>query len=568
MIRDRHDLPCWSCDGTSCCSFYTSPKPHLYCFKCEQSNYNLTEEDIELYTNMETNLIKLETKNSNVSKTEFPQSGVFCDLTHRNIRKDVAEKYGVETLFNNENQPYALVFPSLKESNLIAQKIKRFDKKQKWIYEGCNLPQNLQLFGQHLFPSGGKFITITEGEEDALAAYQMLKDSNPNFEPVVVSINNGSGGAEKNCKDNWEYINSFENIILAFDGDEVGQKASEKICRLFDYKPKVLLFSDAKKVKYTDEDGLEKTKWENKDSNDYLKNNKNKEFINLWWKAEKLNPKGVLSFKALWDDMTKEDQDTIVEFPWEGLNLKLHGQRSGRLYIWKALPKQGKTQFMRELAYKIRKDSEQNVGLIFLEDTKKTIGLGMCALHMNKPIQFPNIEYEIKDLNEAFKFMSEEGRVVVFDPEADRTSENVLNKIMYFHKAHNCKFIILDHISMLSYTSTEGDERRFLDKLLADLKGLTTKLDICIHAIIHVNDEGKTRGSRAPVQLCDALIHLERDKLNKDPIIANTTSVIVEENRLTGESGLACKLLFDKKTGRLIEIDDDFTTDSEENFDD
>ena len=29
------------------------------------------------------------------------------------------------------------------------------------------------LFGQHLFPKGGKSITITEGEFDAVAVYQM-----------------------------------------------------------------------------------------------------------------------------------------------------------------------------------------------------------------------------------------------------------------------------------------------------------------------------------------------------------------------------------------------------------
>ena len=128
---------------------------------------------------------------------------------------------------------------------------------------------------------------------------------------------------------------------------------------------------------------------------------------------------------------------------------------------------------------------------------------------------------------------------------------------MYFVKAHDCKFIILDHISMLSYSAGDVDERRFIDKLVADLKGLTTKLNIGIHAVIHINDDGKTRGSRAPVQLCDALIHLDRDKLNDDPVIANTTTLIVEENRLTGDSGKACKLYFDRDTGRLLELDED-----------
>jgi twinkle protein len=562
-MRDRHDLPCPMCGGSTSCSFYPLTTPHLYCHKCEQSKYNLTEEEIELYTHMESNLIKLQShlteskgNNLNLDRTGlFPQHGVIRDLTNRNIRKDIAEKFNIETLFDSDNEPYAYSFPSMKDNNLIAQKIKRFDKKMKWLYEGQNIPTDLQLFGQWLFPSGGKFLTITEGEEDCAAAYQMLKDASPSFEPAVISINNGAANAEKECKANWEYINSFENIILAFDGDEPGQKAAEKVCRLFDYKPKVLLFSDIKKVSEKDESGVERTKWENKDANDYLKNKKEKDFVRMWWKAEKLNPKGVLSFKSLWDAMTKKDQDIVVSYPWPGLEKKLQGLRTGRFVIVKAPPKIGKTQVLRELVYQVRSASEHNSGVIFLEDTKKSIGLGMCAIHMNKPIQFPNIPIDLDELEKAHEFLSEGERITIFDPEVERTVENIMNKIMYFVKVHNCKFIFLDHISMLTYTSGDNDERRFLDKLVADLKTLTNKLNICIVAIIHVNDDGKTRGSRAPVQLCDALINLDRDKLNSDPIIANTLNVIVEENRLTGDSGLACKLFFDRTTGRLMEMD-------------
>lgn len=572
MSCNRHDLPCFCGEGNSCCSLYTEPKPHLHCFKCNKGKWDLTEEEVEEYRTMESNLLKLQSKDTEAKGNNlildrtnlFPQRGIITELVHRGIRKDVAEKYGVETLFDAEDKPYANSFPSIIDKEMKAQKVKRFDKRMKWLYEGLSIPKNMPLFGQHLFPSGGKFITITEGEEDALACYQMLKDSAPAFEPAVVSVNNGASTADRECKESWEYINSFENIIIAFDGDEQGRKAAEKVARLFDYRPKIMLFSDAKKVETKDAEGNKISKWEWKDANDYLKGGKAKQFVNLWWKAEKVTPKGVVTFKSLWDSMTKENQDIVVPFPWEGLNKKLHGIHTGKLYILKAQPKMGKTQILRELAYKIRSDSPYNVGLIFLEDTKKSIGMGMCALHMNKPIQFPDIPFELSDLEKAHEYMSADDRLTIFDPEDERTVENIMNKIMYFVKAHDCKFIILDHISMLSYTSGDDNERRFLDKLVADLKALTPKLNIAILAVIHVNDEGKTRGSRAPVQLCDALIHLERDKLNKDPIIANTTEVIVEENRLTGDSGTACKLFFDRTTGRLTEMDDSLFIETEQ----
>jgi len=109
---------------------------------------------------------------------------------------------------------------------------------------------------------------------------------------------------------------------------------------------------------------------------------------------------------------------------------------------------------------------------------------------------------------------------------------------------------------MLAYTSDNMDERKFLDKLFADLKQMTTSLNIYLGVVIHVNDDGKTRGSRAPIQLCDRLYALERDKLNTDEIVANTTEFIVEENRY-GQSGLASKLYYDQERGRMTELDPD-----------
>lgn len=503
---------------------------------------------------MDNNLLQLysggtEAKGNNLKLDRtglFPQRGIIDEMADRCITKMVAEKYSTEKLFQPDGVAYAYSFPSFVDGKMIAQKIKRFDKKMKWLYEGDKMPE-LPLYGQHLFPSGGKYLTITEGEEDAQAAYQMLKDAAPNFEPAVVSLFNGASSAEKECKRNWEYINSFENIIICFDGDDEGQKAAQKVARLFDYRPRIVSFGEARKT-------AEK-KWEWKDANDYLKGSRQRDFVGMWWRAERLTPKGILSFKSLWDAMTKKDTDIGVPWPWDGIQKKLHDIRTGQFIVIKAPPKVGKTSLLKEVAYHIHQTSPYNVGLIFLEDTKKTIGMGMCALHMNKPIQFPDVPYTLEELQEAHIAMAKDERLIIFDPEDERTAENILNKIMYFVKAHDCKFIILDHISMLAYQAEDDNERKYLDKLCADLKALTTKLDICIMAVIHVNDDGKTRGSRAPVQLCNALINLVRDKLAKDPVVANTTEVIVEENRLTGDSGTACYLFYNRDTGRLTEVD-------------
>jgi len=539
MGSNKYNIPCWCGKTNSGCSFFQLDTPHLHCFACNKQKYDLSEEEIiemELGLN-QTNLLAIPTK-----PVVF-ERGIVTALEDRAISRETAEKYRVERLFNGEI-PYGYAYNHYNGADdIVAQKIKKMNK-QGMHWNGDH--SEVALFGQQLFPAGGKYITITEGEEDAMACFQMLKAASPNFEPVVVSIPDGALSADKSCKKSWEFINSFENIILAFDGDDIGQKAAEKIVKLFNYKPKVVLFPAIK-----DKEG----NWIWKDSNDYLKGGKSKEFVNMWWRAEKLTPPGVCTFKSLWDTMIKEDSDLTAPYPWEGLNRMTGGLRTGELVIVKAPPKLGKTQLLREIAYHLRSNTKHNVGLIFLEDTKKSIGIGMCALHMNKPIQFGDIPYTLEELQKSHEFMSEDDRLTVFDPEDERTVENIFNKIMYFVKAQDCRFIILDHISMLAYQNGDGDERRFLDKLVADLKAATTTLNIGIIAVTHVNDDGKTRGSRAPVQLCNILINLIRDKMNIDPIIANTTEVVVEENRKKGKSGTACHLYFNPDTGRMEELD-------------
>lgn len=491
----------------------------------------------------------MQTKQQSSSSGDFPQRGIITDLTDRGIRKDTAEFFGIETLFENDT-PIGRSYPIFDFSNnFAAQKLKPLDKTKKMKWLGSK--DKLGLFGMNKYPYGGKYVTITEGEEDAAAVWQMLKDANPAFTPVVVSIKNGASSAERDCQLAYEFLDSYENIIIAFDGDEPGRKAAEKVAQLFPLKCRIMKFSDAVQDPETKE-------WSLKDGNDYLKANKQKEFIDKWYKAERYVPKGVLTMRSLWDSMTLKDHNIVVSYPWDGLDKMLHGMRTGEMLVIKAPPKIGKTQVCRELAYHVRSTSEHNVGLVFLEDTKKSIGLGMCALHVNKPIQVPDIPYSMDELRKAHEYLSEDERIMVFDPEDDRTVDNIFRKIKYFVKAHDCKYIILDHASMLAYQSESLDERKFLDKLFADLKALTTSLNIWLGVVVHVNDDGKTRGSRAPVQLCNALIALERNKLSEDERERNTTTIVVEENRISGESGIACKLFYDKDTGRLIELDSEF----------
>jgi len=472
--------------------------------------------------------------------------GTIEKLEDRRISYDAANKYKVESIYKpnettGEYEIFARAFPYMTETGeLVAQKVKKPNKEMRCIghFNEAN------LFGQSIFPAGGKYITITEGEEDALATYEMLKTrSTGNIEPAVVSIKSGASSAKRDCQHSWEYLNSFETIVLCFDNDEPGQKAAKEVADLFPNKVKIV-------------------KMDLKDANEYLKAGRATDFMTAWRMSEKHTPQGIIPSSSLWKDMVEEDKSFTIPYPWKGLQDKLQGMRTGELVVWKAPPKIGKTAMFRALSFHIHKTTNETVGLIYLEETKKQIGMGLCALEMNKPLQFPDCEYTLEELKTAYDKILGSDRFFIFDPQSERSAKNVFSKIMHFVKAYNCRFIFLDHVSMLAYDEMGIDERKFLDKLFKDLKDLTTSLDIHISAVTHVNDDGKTRGSRAAYQLCDALIDLSRDKLNEDPVIANTTILTVEENRITGDSGVATKLFFNRETGGLVELDEKLTVQS------
>lgn len=485
----------------------------------------------------------------------FPQKGIYLANEDRRLKLFAIEKYGVETIFDPSDgtKPIGIAYPGTDPNDggkMVAQKIKPCDPSRRMAWVGDHA--RIGFFGQNLFPAGSsRQITITEGEEDAVSFYQVLYEkSNGKYPEPVISVPDGCSSARKYCKIFWEYLNSFETIIFAFDGDEPGQKAAEDCAKLFPQKAKIVRFPDARKVG---------GKWQMKDANDYVKAGKEDVLINMWYKAEKYTPKGIRTFRSLWADMMKDDVNLSVPFPWEGVNKLVGGMITGKMDVLKAPPKIGKTSIFSELAHHVAENTPYKSGLILLENTAKEIGYMFCGKKMNLPLLKPEVLQEVrqsetlsKTLENVFEELSSGEKIIIFDPEDERSAENVIEKIKYLALAQDCKFIFLDHASMLAYKSEEGDERRFLDKLFADLKELTTSLDIYLCVIIHVNDDGKTRGSRAPVQLCDRLYALSRDKLSQDDTIRNTTDFIVEENRY-GECGLASKLFYNQSTGRMTE---------------
>ena len=138
-------------------------------------------------------------------------------------------------------------------------------------------------------------------------------------------------------------------------------------------------------------------------------------------------------------------------------------------------------------------------------------------------------------------------------------------------QALECKWIFIDHLSILVSGQEEGDERKSIDVLMTKLRSLVEQTGIGLLLVSHLrrpagdsgHENGKEitlshlRGSASIAHLSDSVIGLERNQ-QAEGDEANTTVIRILKNRYTGETGVTSHLHYNKDTGRLTEVDNPF----------
>ncbi len=538
---------------------------HTSCDKCGSSDANAVYDDgttwcfsCETYGS-EDNMEAAGSPIKNVYTTNL-SSGQVTALHDRKISTDTCKSYGVTTL-NNNGTIFKHIYPYHDESgNKIANKIRTVQNKA-FLSEG-NM-SGAVLFGRKHFSAKGKYITITEGELDAMAAYQMFGSKWP-----CVSVKSSSS-ALTDCKKSFDYLNSFENIIICFDNDTQGQKASEKVAGLFEpHKCKI--------VKLT----------QFKDASDYLRTGHQETFVRTWWSAEPYTPAGILNLDSLGDSLYDEDFCETVPYPWTGLNKKIYGMRTGELLTFTSGSGMGKSSIIRELMHHIMKSSTDNIGVLALEESIRNTALNIMSVEANQRLYIKEVRdtFSIDQLQKWQTDTVGTGRFFAFDHFGSISNDEILNRVRFMAKALDCKWIILDHLSILVSGQEDGDERRSIDILMTKLRSLVEETGVGLLLVSHLrrasgdkgHEDGREvslahlRGSQSIAHLSDGVIALERNQQEEDETLANTTVVRILKNRYTGETGIATYLYYDKETGRMSEISNPFEVnddDEETDFD-
>ena len=533
----KYHLPCPECKSSDALS--VNEDGSAKCFSCDKffPKYEQNTED-DFYQ---------EPPKETVSPLLNVNGSSYASLSDRSIGSETAKKYGVKVVYNSQGEIAQHIYPYYINNELSGNKI-RYTRDKRFTVQGDI--KDTGLFGQHLFKDGGKFLTITEGECDAMAAFELMGSK-----WACVSIKRGAASAVRDVKENLEYVESFDNIVICFDNDAAGKKASIEVATIL--KP-----GKAKIVNLPN--GF-------KDPNDMLKQKKYEQFTRSWWDAQVYTPSGIIRVSEKKEQFFNREMKESVPYPWEGLNKKLYGMRQGELVTLTGGTGLGKSSITRELEHWIINQTEDNVGIIALEeDWKRTVD-GVLSIEADARLYIDHIRESIDrtTLEEMYDKTFSNDRVFVHAHFGTNDIDAIFAKLRYLIVGCDCKWIVVDHLHMLVSALAEGDERRAIDNIMTRLRSMVEETGAGIILVSHLRrvDGNKghengievslshLRGSNSIGQLSDCVIAIERNQQAEDETEARTSKLRVLKSRYTGDVGMATSLVYDVETGRLSEAD-------------
>lgn len=463
-------------------------------------------------------------------------SGTVAGLPKRGLREETLQKYGYK-LGTHKGKPAHIESYYDDKRNVVAQHVRGPDKTFCWIGNS----KKAGLFGQHLFPPGGKSIVVTEGAIDAMSVSQSFNNKYP-----AVSLISGAQAAHKDIEAAYEYLSTFEKVVLCFDADEPGQAALEACAGIL---PPGKCFV---------------MKLPRKDANEVLINDGSEPIVRCFWNASLYRPDGIVSARDLREAVLNPVILPCIPYPWAGLNEKLQGIRTGQLVTFTSGSGLGKSTIVREIGHHLIVNHGQTVGGMFLEEPNEFTIDSLIGIHLSKNITVRPEDVSAAEKAETFDKLTEGDLLYLWDHFGSNDIDQVVSKMRFMNKVLGCKFIILDHLSILVSGDSSGDERRTIDAGMTKLRTLVSETGLGLIMVSHLKrpsgDKGhedgaavslsQLRGSAAIAQLSDVVIGLEKD--SEDPN-GDSINLKVLKSRRGGRRGDAGTLYYDDATGRLTD---------------
>lgn len=478
----------------------------------------------------------------------------------RGIRDDTYRKFGVRHKFTATDEVMEQYYPITKDGSLCGVKIREVPKDFRSVGQ---TGADTDLFMQHVFNRGGKYLTLCEGELDSLSAYQMLNDyvksKGHDYEYAVVSATTGATSF-KQIAAHYKFFDKFENIIVSYDNDKAGKAAIEDLVKILP-KGKVKVMN----MRY-------------KDANEYLKIDADKQFIQDFYDAEPYVPVGIVASNSISDEMRKELEVPKIPLPpfmHKLQDMMAGGIPLGRIVNLGSASGTGKSTIADEIIYYMLFNSPHKTGVVTLESTCGQYGIKLLSRHIGKKIELLSNDEaaalldsdKVKEReHDLFNDAAGNPRFYLVD-DRDGDVENLQDAIENLIIGCGCKVVVLDPIhDIIAALPLEQQ-----DEFMSWQKGMIKSHQVTFLNVCHTRKTGNAAkagsagadlheedlmGSSALYKSAACNLMFSRNKEAEDEVEKNTTTMRATKIRWTGKTGVAGRYYYDNEKHRLYDLDD------------
>lgn len=411
---------------------------------------------------------------------------------YRGLSDWVLKFYGHRIEYDNDGNVKAVYYPETKDYKLQGYKSRHLPKKFGYGNVGKTGLSN-QLSGQHKFPDGGRYALIVGGEEDKCAAQEMLREyqkqkGQEEYEPyAVVSPTTGEPSAAKQCRQQYEWFDKFDVIVVGMDNDDAGIEAASEIARVL----------PSNKVRVA--------KWSGKDPNKMLQDGKQKQFLSDFFGAKELVDTGVYNANDnMLDDVISVLTTPRIKLPPFAKKLEEMTKGSGlfsrSIYSLIGDTSVGKSTFIDSwIFYWMFELKHHKVGIVSIEATKGEWVAGMLSTYLANNLwwipQDKIEEYmstpEVKEkINNFFYNEFGESRFAIVD-DREGTVKSLEKCIERLERQYGCTIIVNDVLTdILRVEDMETQARHF------NWQSNFVKNGATIFNILHTRKSPSNRGSK------------------------------------------------------------------------
>lgn len=456
-------------------------------------------------------------------------------LPDRKLRAQSLSYYGIKIGVSESDgtTPVAHYYPYYRDSELVGYKARLIESKKMWSIGDLKV---VDLFGwNQAVQAGGKKLYVTEGELDAVALYQMLKDKQKgtqwaDLDPPVVSIPHGAASAAKDLSRLMAKIKPyFKELVLVFDNDNAGKLATEEVCKAVPdaYSPAL----------------------PSKDANQALIDGRSKAFTEaVLFRAEKPKNSRIVSGNSLHEG-SKEQAAYGVSWPWGHITKATRGIRLGETVYIGAGQKQGKSEVVNTLAAHFIREHGWKVFLCKPEESNKKTYKLVAGKIVGKVFHDPEIAFDEKAYDQAGKVL--EDKLFMLDL-YQHVDFGTLKGDIRQAAMDGCKAIIIDPITNFTNGMDAASANTKLQEIAQELAAMALDLNVVIFIFCHLrNPDGglpherggevlssQFAGSRAMARSCNLMLGLEG---NRDPNLSaeekNVRTLVLLEDREFGQTG-------------------------------